>query len=117
MRIKELLREWEAARAQKSVARSFAVSLPAQDAARIEALAEMYGLSVQAVVADLLAVALGELERSLPYVKGNKIIAEDEFGDPIFEDAGPTPSFLALTRKHLAALEQGQAGENGGVKV
>jgi hypothetical protein len=114
MRIKELLREWEAARAQRRTARSYPVSLPAHDAAQVEALAEMYGVSVQAVIADLLSVALGELERSLPYVKGDKVIAEDEFGDPIFEDVGPTPSFLALTRKHQTELEKLETGGGDG---
>jgi hypothetical protein len=114
MRIKELLRDWEAARSEQRTARSYPVCLPAHDAARVQALAEMYGLATSEVIADLLAVALNELERSLPYVKGDKVIAEDELGDPIFEDVGPTPSFLALTRKHRRDLEQAVRSGDGG---
>lgn len=32
------------------------------------------------------------------------MIATDEEGDPLYEDIGPTPRFLALSRRHLQAL-------------
>lgn len=114
MRIKELLREWEAARAEQKTVRSYQVELPSRDAARVEALAELYARSPADVIADLLEVALNELERSLPYVKGDKVISEDEFGDPIFEDAGLMPKLLALTRKHQAQLEKALSHQDNG---
>ena len=32
----------------------------------------------------------------------------DEQGDPLYEDIGPTPRFLALSRKYLQSLVQQQ---------
>lgn len=51
---------------------------------------------------------LEELEASLPYVKGSKVVAVDEQGDPLYEDIGPTPRFLALSRQYLQRLSEGQ---------
>ena len=62
------------------------------------------GVSREQILTDLLGSALDELAESMPYVAGEKIISEDEFGDPVFEDAGETPRFIELTRKHLARL-------------
>jgi hypothetical protein len=33
------------------------------------------------------------------------VISTDEQGDPVYEDAGPTPRFMELTRKHRKKLE------------
>jgi hypothetical protein len=73
-------------------------------AAQISALAEIYGRSESEVISDMLSVALEDLRTALPYVKGEKVIAEDEFGDPIYEDAGPMPRFLALSKQYEAAM-------------
>jgi hypothetical protein len=37
-------------------------------------------------------------------VRGSKVVALDEQGDPLYEDIGPTPRFLALSRKYLREL-------------
>jgi hypothetical protein len=37
-------------------------------------------------------------------VKGSTVVATDEEGDPLYEDVGPTPRFLALSRRHLHDL-------------
>ncbi|MGE8419918.1 MAG: pilin assembly protein, partial [Pseudomonas sp.] len=42
-----------------------------------------------------------ELEASFPYIQGQQVIATDEEGDPLYEDIGPTPRFLALSRRYL----------------
>ena len=108
MGMNELLKVWEQARAEQQTVRNYEIELPLHEVARIEALAEMYERSPREIVADLLREALQELERALPYVQGERVIAEDEFGDPIYEDAGPTPRLLALARKHQSALAGGQ---------
>jgi hypothetical protein len=51
-------------------------------------------------------VALDAVEATFPYEQGSRIIAEDELGDPVYEDTGLTPRFLALSRKHAALLAQ-----------
>ncbi|MEW5791964.1 MAG: type 1 pili tip component [Pseudomonadota bacterium] len=106
MKVKELIETWEKHASTRLTAHELAVRLPLRDAARIAALAEMYPLrSEQEIITELLSAALDELETSLPYVQGARVIAEDDQGDPIYEDVGPTPRFHALTRKHLRRLE------------
>ena len=107
MDIKNLLERWEKSSSAKLTAREYTVRLPIRDAARIAALAEMYPLKNEEEIAlELLSHALDSIEAAFPYVQGSKVIAEDEMGDPIYEDAGSTPRFLALTRRHAALLAQ-----------
>lgn len=106
MDVKELLKKWEQSSGVKMTAHEYGVRLPVHDAARIAALAEMYPHKNESeIITELLSVILDELEASFPYVQGPKVIAEDELGDPVYEDIGPTPRFLALTKKHVARLE------------
>ena len=79
--------------------------VPVDDAARVEALAELFpGNSTDALITDLLSKALDELEASMPYVPGDNVIREDEFGDPIYEDVGLTPRFLELVKAQRTKL-------------
>ena len=55
-------------------------------------------------VALFIGAALEELEASFPYIKGKQVIATDEEGDPLYEDVGPTPRFLTLSRRYLHDL-------------
>jgi hypothetical protein len=105
MKIRELLKAWEGTRPPRLTAESYAIQLPLEDAARIHALAEMYpGVPVEDLLRDLVAAALAELEAAMPYQPGTRIASVDDFGDPVYEDAGPTPRFLELTRKHKERL-------------
>lgn len=111
--IKRLLKELEEHYAGDMTAREFAVRLPVKDAARLAALAEMYPRKSEAqLVTELLSAALDELEASFPYLQGPRVVAEDEFGDPIYEDLGPSRRFVDLTRKYSALLS-GDATEEG----
>ncbi len=104
--MKELLDSWRENAAAKVTAREYAVRLPLEDAARIHALADMFpGRTREQVITDLLGAALAELGASMPYEPGKKVISTDEQGDPIYEDAGLTPRFIELTRKHKKSLE------------
>lgn len=105
MRFKTLLENWSRQRAAEKTAERFAIQLPVQDAARLAALAEMFpGNSAEELITDLLSAALDEVEAAMPYEAGARVIREDEFGDPVFEDVGPTPRFLELVRRHRAQL-------------
>jgi hypothetical protein len=105
MDIKELLKEWSKYSGVKMAAREYQVRLPVHDAARVAALVEMYPLKGEAdIITSLLSVALDAVEVAFPYVQGAKVIAEDELGDPIYEDIGPTPRFLSLSNKHADRL-------------
>ena len=105
MKIRELLARWAAADSPRHTVETYEMRLDAEDAAKVHALAEMHsGVSVEDILQDLLSAALDELEAGMPYRAGPRVIAEDDHGDPVFEDAGPTPRFLELARKHKARL-------------
>lgn len=59
------------------------------------------GRTREQIIVDLLAVALQYLEETMPCVPGERIIARDEFGDPVYEDVGFTPRFQAGAQTHL----------------
>jgi hypothetical protein len=105
MRIAELIQRWTEATQGGTAVRSYAVRLPLRDAARIEALRVMYpNRSESQLMADLIRAALDELEVAMPYVPGSRVIAEDDYGDPIYEDLGPTPQFYSLSHEILRKL-------------
>ncbi|HSX70727.1 MAG TPA: pilin assembly protein, partial [Pseudomonas sp.] len=83
------------------------IHLDLESAARLAALCEMYPRrGTEEMLGELIGAALEELEASLPYIKGNKVVATDEQGDPLYEDIGPTPRFLALSRKYLQQMSE-----------
>ena len=105
MKIRELVKSWSKDTPMRP-SHSFNVSLDDRTTARIYALQDMYpGHSTQAIIEDLIGAALGELESSFPYVPGDKVVATDELGDPLYEDVGPTPKYLALSKKHMQSLK------------
>ncbi|MGE6791540.1 hypothetical protein SAMN05216206_0517 [Pseudomonas guineae] len=110
MKIRELVQHWqENARGRLSTT-PYQIHLDLEAAARLAALQEMYPKHhVEELLGELLGAALDELETSLPYVKGNKVVATDELGDPLYEDIGLTPRFLALSRRHLQRLSEAQS--------
>jgi len=102
---KQLLDSWGEGAAAPRTARSYTVRLPVDDAARLGALAEMFpGRTPEQLITELLGAALQEVAAAMPYVAGTRVISTDEQGDPLYEDAGPTPRFIELTRKHRRAL-------------
>ena len=107
MKIRELAQHWQRNATEELSPTRYQLRLGLEAGARLEALAEMYPLrSAEELLGELVAAALEELAASLPYGKGSKIIATDEQGYPQYEDIGPTPRFLALTHKHMQALQQ-----------
>jgi len=105
MKISELVREWESSATGRMSSTQYSIPLDVESAARLAALAEMYPKrSTEELLGELVGAALEAIETSLPYQQGAKVIATDEQGDPIYEDIGPTPRFLALSRKHLERL-------------
>jgi len=106
MSFKDLLESWRESAAQPRTATEYAVRLALDDAARLAALAEMFpGRTPEQLITDLLASALQEIETSMPYIAGKKVISSDEQGDPIYEDVGLTPRFVELTRKNRKKLQ------------
>lgn len=117
MHIKQLLEEWESNSHGHEAPISMSVNIPLDVAARILALNELYPERTQEqIFIELLTVALDEVEEAFPYVQGDKVISEDEFGDPIYEDTGLTPRFIELTRKYQQQLKA-QQQKKGRVKL
>jgi hypothetical protein len=111
LRFKELLESWRQAAAAPRSTHELAVRLPLDDAARLAALAEMFpGRTPEQLTTELLGAALAEIAAAMPYVAGQRVIASDEQGDPVYEDIGPTPRFMQLMRAQRARLEAA-AGE------
>ncbi|MBM7059895.1 pilin assembly protein [Pseudomonas sp. UL073] len=109
MKIRELIGHWEQNAKGRLTRSSYQVHLDLESAARLAALSEMYPKrNVDELLSELVSSALEELETSLPYVKGSQVVATDEMGDPLYEDIGPTPRFLALSRKYLHQLTKQQ---------
>jgi len=106
MNIKELLNDWETHSYSTEDTSDICIKLPFEIMARILALAEMFpGRTKEQIIMDLLGLTLNEIEEEFPYMKGNRIIAEDELGDPVYEDVGLTPRFIELTKNHLNELK------------
>jgi len=109
MKASNLLNRWENEFGEPLTDASYELPLSIKDAARIEALAEMFpGCTKERLIRDLISAALADLTSGFPYVEGDKVVAQDEAGDPIYEDIGPTPQFLKLTRKHLSFMQKGK---------
>ena len=105
MRIRELAKHWEQNAKGRLTTTRYHIHLDVEAAARLAALAEMYPKHhSEELLGELIGAALEELEASLPYVRGTHVIATDEQGDPVYEDVGPTPRFLELSRKHLKRM-------------
>lgn len=105
MKVRDLVERWNESAGERRTVEAYSVRLPVHDAAKIAALAEMYpGRGEQDLITDLLSAALDELEAAFPYVRGSRVVAEDDQGDPIYDDGGLTPRFQELTRKHLQRM-------------
>jgi hypothetical protein len=109
MKIRELAKHWEDSAKGRLTKTGYAVHLDVEAAARLAAIAEMYPKrSAEELLGELIGAALEELEASFPYVKGQHVVATDEEGDPLYEDVGPTPRFLALSRRYLQDMSEQQ---------
>jgi hypothetical protein len=103
--IKSLIDNWQENASSPLTDKEYTVALPVHDAAKIEALAEMFpGKTRNQIITELLSAALDELEAAFPYQKGDKEIGQDEFGDPRYNDTGLTSTLIELTHKHLDSL-------------
>lgn len=114
MKIRELVQQWEQNATGRLVSTPYQVHLDVESAARLAALSDMYPKrTTEELLAELIGAALEDLEASLPYVQGTHVVATDEEGNPVYEDAGPTPRFLELARQHLQEMSDrnGPAGQ------
>lgn len=107
MKVKELLTEWASTTDRWTGEVDYKLKLPAKDAARLEALAALYpAVDKQTLINQLLHAALEEIESTMPYVQGPKVVGHDDMGDPMYEDVGLTPEYLRLRANFAAKLKQ-----------
>lgn len=105
MSFKSLLDAWSAEQKPVKTRETYDVNLDVDDAAKLHAFAELFpGVNRERIITDLLSMALDQLEASIPYEPGDKVIREDDQGDPIYQDVGLTPRFLDLVKKHRESL-------------
>jgi hypothetical protein len=103
---RELLESWRTSAAAPRTAKTYTVRLPVDEAAQLAALADMFpGRAAEQLITELLSAALREVAAAMPYVAGRRVISTDEQGDPVYEDVGPTPRFMELSRSHRRELE------------
>jgi hypothetical protein len=106
VKFKPLLDRWKKAAAPAKTAKQYEVRLPLDDAARLQALAQLFpGQSIEEIITDLMRAGLDEIAAALPYEPGPKVISRDDQGDPVYEDIGLTPRFIELSRKFKKNLE------------
>lgn len=109
----ELPRKWSRFGFGKLTARTYDVALCADDIARLQKICEYYPRLERAeIIRDLLSAALLDMEQSIPYEKGRRVIATDEWGDEIYEDSGLTPRYLKLARYYRGQL-LGETSQSG----
>lgn len=102
---------WEKASERSLEEEKYQVRLSKRDASRLEALAGLYpGMKKTEVISQLLVAALDEVERQMPYKPGNKVVALDEMGDPLYEDVGLTPRYQRLRQQHFHATNDVKNG-------
>ena len=108
MKIRELAQHWEENAKGRLTETGYTIHLDVEAAARLPAITDMYPKrQPEELLGELIGAALEELEKSFPYIKGSTVVATDEEGDPLYEDVGPTPRFLALSRRYLHDLSAG----------
>ncbi len=104
MKVSDLIPNWEKTAGHRSLNSQFTIDLPPFEAARVHALAQMYrDKQPEEIIHDLIIAALNELESTMPYVPGYKVISKDDTGEPIYDDIGPSPLYQALTKKLLSS--------------
>ena len=106
MTSKALLDAWAEQRTPVKTREAYSIRLSNEDAARVHAFADLFpGMNAERIITDLLSAALEQTEAAIPYVAGDRVIREDEFGDPVYEDVGLSPRFRDLVRQHRKRLE------------
>jgi len=100
-----LLEEWEKHAGEQRSKTKREISYFDIDELKLQALAEVYRLPFDDVIASLLHQALLALEEKMPYVPGDRVIRIEE-GSRIYEDVGPMARYLEV----LEGLKAAKAG-------
>ncbi|GIX31856.1 MAG: hypothetical protein KatS3mg124_2328 [Porticoccaceae bacterium] len=94
----ELLQAWEQRAREERAKVRFEVACYRSDELKLRALAEVFHLPFEEVVASLLHHALLAVEEKMPYVPGEKVIRVEDSGE-VYEDVGPMARYLEVLRR------------------
>lgn len=94
----ELLKDWTARQLSQRQKVTRTISLYDTDMVKVKALAAVFGLSEQEVVASIIHHGLFELESKIPYEQGSKVIRVEE-GEEVYEDVGMMPRYIDKIRE------------------
>lgn len=107
----DLTQKWSRFGQGELTPESYRIALSAKDKAILDRLCKRYPrLNCSEIIRDLLSAALRDMEQSIPYEKGNKVITTDEWGDEVYEDSGLTPRFLSLAKQYQAKFRSNTKG-------
>lgn len=107
MKIRELVRYWDKHARGRLTDDVYTVALSQNSEVYLAKLQQLYPLKTrEELIRDLVSTALDELEASFPYVQGTRVVAYDEEGYEIYEDAGLTPRFIDLSQKYMQDLKE-----------
>ena len=113
MKASDLVTVWSAADNSRLTAKQFSFRLPVYVAAKLAALEALYPTKSRTqLVGDLLSSAIADVENSFPRVPGRSIGRDQETGEEIFEDHGPTFKYQALAKNFYSELEKELGNEN-----
>ena len=98
LHVSRLLEELETKAHHKSRLSEVSFPISDDDLIRLQALADVFDMEQSELITALLHTVLQEVEASMPYRQGSKVIRVED-GDPVYEDVGPTPRYLAAKRK------------------
>lgn len=96
--LSRLLNDLEQKASHKSSLTELNVAISQEDLIRVEALADVFQMEQSELFTALLHTILQEVEAAMPYRPGDKVIRVED-GDPIYEDIGPMPRYLAKCKQ------------------
>ena len=94
----DLLRDWTARQLSQRQKVTRTISLYDTDMVKVKALAAVFGISEQEIVASIIHHGLFELESKIPYEQGSKVIRVEE-GEDVYEDIGVMPRYIDKIRE------------------
>lgn len=94
----DLLQDWTARQLSQRQKVTRTISLYDTDMVKVKALAAVFGISEQEVVASIIHHGLFELESKIPYEQGSKVIRVEE-GEDVYEDIGVMPRYIDKIRE------------------
>lgn len=94
----QMLESWEKHAEEERAKVKREISYFSSDDIKLRALAEVYKLPFDEVVASLIHQAILEVEEKMPYIAGDKVIRIEESAE-IYEDVGPMARYLEVQQQ------------------